>query len=113
MRTGILIILIAMFVVNSGFTVYAVEAQTATGEENNQPSESAAVNIGNKICPVSGDSINEETKATYEYKGKIYNFCCPACIDEFKKNPEKYIQKVEEELKGDSMDTGGHTHEGH
>jgi len=57
-----------------------------------------AINAGNKICPVSGEKINEKTKATYEYNGKIYNFCCPMCIDEFKKDPEKYIEKVKEEL---------------
>jgi YHS domain-containing protein len=59
-----------------------------------------AVTAGNKICPVSGEKINDKTKATYEYEGKIYNFCCPACIDEFKKDPDKYIKKVEEKLKG-------------
>ncbi|MCX5714899.1 MAG: YHS domain-containing protein [Candidatus Omnitrophica bacterium] len=58
----------------------------------------AAVNAGNKICPVSGDKINEDTKATYEYNGKAYNLCCAACVDEFKKDPEKYAKKVEEEL---------------
>jgi YHS domain-containing protein len=56
-----------------------------------------AVEVGNKICPVSGEEIKEESKATYEYEGKIYSFCCPMCIDEFKKDPSKYIQKVEEE----------------
>ena len=53
--------------------------------------------VGNKICPVSGEKINEDTKATYEYKGKIYNLCCAACIEAFKNNPEKYIQIAEEE----------------
>lgn len=58
-----------------------------------------AVDLGNKICPVSGEKIDEKTKTTYEYQGKIYNFCCPVCIEDFKKDPEKYIQKIEEELK--------------
>ncbi|MFH1094225.1 MAG: YHS domain-containing protein [Candidatus Omnitrophota bacterium] len=56
--------------------------------------------VGNKICPVTGEKVDEKTKATYEYQGKVYNFCCPVCIDEFKKDPDKYIKKVEEELKG-------------
>lgn len=62
-----------------------------------------AVNVGNKICPVSGEKINDKTKATYEYEGKIYNFCCTMCIDEFKKDPQKYIKKVEEELQVGSI----------
>ena len=53
--------------------------------------------MGNKICPVTGEKINENTKVTYEYQGKIYNFCCAGCLDEFKKDPEKYIKKIEEE----------------
>ena len=60
-----------------------------------------AVDAGNKICPVSGEKIDE--KATYEYQGKVYHFCCTSCIEDFKKDPEKYIKKVEEELK--SKDT--------
>ncbi len=68
-----------------------------------------AVNIGNKICPVSGEKIDEKLKATYEYKGKIYNFCCEMCIDSFKGDPEKYIKKVEEELQ---IKSGKETKEG-
>lgn len=59
--------------------------------------KSEAVNAGNKICPVMGEKINEKTKATYEYEGKVYNFCCSGCINEFKKNPEKHIKKIEME----------------
>lgn len=59
-----------------------------------------AQNVGNKICPVSGEEIKEQTKATYEYEGKIYNFCCAGCIEEFKKDPEQYISKVDQELEG-------------
>ena len=58
-----------------------------------------AVNVGNKICPVTGEKIEEKAKMAYEYKGKIYNLCCSACVEEFKKNPDKYIQIVNEELK--------------
>lgn len=59
------------------------------------------VNAGNKVCPVTGEKIDEKTRATYEYEGKIYNFCCPVCIEDFKKDPQKYIRKIEEELRAD------------
>ncbi|MBF0494670.1 MAG: YHS domain-containing protein [Candidatus Omnitrophica bacterium] len=39
-----------------------------------------------------GTPIDESTKVTYEYNGKIYNFCCPMCVEEFKKDPVKYIK---------------------
>ena len=74
----------------------------AQAQSENKQTMQEAVNAGNKICPVSQEKIDEQTKATYEYKGKVYNFCCVACIEEFKKDPQKYIQKVEEELKSDS-----------
>ncbi len=56
-----------------------------------------AVNVGNKICPVLGEEINEKTKSTVEYEGKIYNLCCSGCINVFKSDPQKYIKKIEEE----------------
>lgn len=65
--------------------------------ETNSFAQKAVEEVGNKTCPISGEEIDEGTKAAYEYKGKAYNFCCPACIDEFKKDPKKYIEKIEEQ----------------
>ncbi|MEW6008799.1 MAG: YHS domain-containing protein [Candidatus Omnitrophota bacterium] len=79
-----------------------VKAQETTSSIEAASEVSQPVDVGNQICPVSGEKIKPETKATYEYKGKIYNLCCPMCIEEFKKDPEKYIKKVEEELKAKS-----------
>ena len=55
--------------------------------------------VGNKICPVSGEKIDEKTKVTYEYQGKIYNLCCAGCIEDFRNNPDKYIKIIEKENK--------------
>jgi len=61
------------------------------------------VEVGNKICPVSGDRVAGGAMGnkpiTVEYNGKIYNLCCPMCIDVFKKNPEKYSKIAEDEVK--------------
>jgi YHS domain-containing protein len=47
-------------------------------------------------CPVSGKVINKsEAKATYEYQGKTYYFCCEGCKEKFVKDPEKYLQQKE------------------
>ncbi len=72
------------------------------GQTAEKQTKSAAIEVGNKICPVSGEKIDEKTKATYEYQGKIYNFCCPMCIEEFKKDPGKYIKKIAEEKQKES-----------
>jgi cytochrome c oxidase subunit II len=44
------------------------------------------------ICPVMGGDATEEY--SHSYQGKTYYFCCSFCIEEFKKDPEKYISKV-------------------
>ena len=78
-------------------------------------SPEAAANVGNKICPVSGEEVGGGgmEPATYEHEGKIYNFCCPACIEEFKKEPQKYIKKVEEELQASRQQEGAEPKEEH
>ena len=79
------------------FFVFAAGSILLAEDGVRQEAVKKAENVGNKICPVSGEDINESTKATYEYEGKIYNFCCPMCINAFKKDPQKYIKIVEEE----------------
>ena len=43
-------------------------------------------------CPVMGGKINKNIYT--EYKGKKVYFCCPSCVEKFKKNPEKYVGKL-------------------
>jgi YHS domain-containing protein len=45
----------------------------------------------NDFCAVEKDNKIDPEGKTYTYNGKIIGFCCPDCIDEFKKNPEKYM----------------------
>jgi YHS domain-containing protein len=51
--------------------------------------ESAATAEPAKVCPVMGGEAVKDYSA--EYEGKVYYFCCPSCIDAFKKDPKKYI----------------------
>lgn len=38
---------------------------------------------------LAGEKVTQGMEqVTYEYKGKIYNFCCAGCIDEFKKDSD-------------------------
>ena len=62
--------------------------------------EAKPVEVGNKICPVSGEEAGGMGPVfPYEHEGKIYNLCCEMCALDFKKDPQKYIAKVNEELK--------------
>lgn len=81
-----------------------------TMKDHGKEGESKAVEVGNKICPVSGNPIpapgekgamGEAVK--YEYNGKIYNLCCSMCPEDFKKDPEKYSKIAEDEVAKDKM----------
>lgn len=83
--------------------VSPVQAQDegASGEavESAQPTEA-----GNKICPVSGEEIGSMGEGfKIEYNGVIYNLCCPGCEKDFLKEPDKYIQKINEELEQETV----------
>lgn len=47
-----------------------------------------------KTCPVTGEKISQDSKTTYAFNGKVYEFCCADCIEKFKKDPEKFIGKA-------------------
>jgi YHS domain-containing protein len=68
--------------------------------KNEQPIDSTAgkteLVIWNKVCPVKGNPIEEDTP-TVEYNGKLYGFCCPGCDTKFAKNPEKYAKNLNED----------------
>ncbi len=46
-------------------------------------------------CPVMGGKIDK--KVFLDYQGKRIYFCCTGCVDDFKKNPEQYLKKLEEQ----------------
>ncbi len=92
-----MLLIVSLILCGSGYG----EARAETTEKG------SAVNVGNKICPVGGEAVDGMT--TYEYQGKVYNFCCPMCIDKFKKNPKEYSAKAEQAaISEHSMQEGGH-----
>jgi YHS domain-containing protein len=46
-------------------------------------------------CPVMGGKI--DPKIYTDYKGERIYFCCTGCLEEFKKDPEKYMKKLHPE----------------
>jgi YHS domain-containing protein len=51
-----------------------------------------------KTCVVSGDKLGEMGDPyLYEYEGREIKFCCKGCVKDFKKDPAKYVKKIEEE----------------
>jgi membrane fusion protein, copper/silver efflux system len=74
--------------------VASVQSQTeAAAESTKAAATEAAGTIEQTTCPVmDGNKINKDIFT--EYKGKKVYFCCPACVEEFKKDPEKYVSKL-------------------
>jgi YHS domain-containing protein len=46
-------------------------------------------------CPLMGGNIDKNFYA--DHNGKRVYFCCGGCVAPFKKDPEKYIKKLESE----------------
>jgi YHS domain-containing protein len=55
----------------------------------------AAKGTAQTVCPVMGGNIN---KGLYiDHQGQRIYFCCPACLEVFKKDPDKFLQKMKEQ----------------
>lgn len=114
MRIKLLVVSLITAALIGGFTV---QGQSNEGHDHGGKKESkmtekehgdhgmdqdpeGMIEVGNKICPVSGEKVGEMGDViTYEYNGKIYNLCCAMCAKDFKKNPEKYSKIAEDEVK--------------
>ena len=60
----------------------------------------AAVTVGNKECPVSGDKIGEMGPGkTVIYQGKAVTLCCGSCVKKFAKDPAKFVAAAEASAK--------------
>lgn len=46
-------------------------------------------------CPVMSGKTNPNLYA--DYQGQRLYLCCPACLELFKKDPEKYLKKMKEQ----------------
>jgi YHS domain-containing protein len=59
------------------------------------PSAGTSGVVEQKVCPVSGDPADKDIYV--DYKGKRVYLCCSDCVTEFKKDPDKYMKKLEEQ----------------
>jgi YHS domain-containing protein len=60
-----------------------------------------AVEVGNKVCPVSGEAIDSDSgmaAVQVEHNGKLYNLCCAMCEGDFKADPAKYSKIADDEV---------------
>jgi YHS domain-containing protein len=65
----------------------------APAKKIKQPKAAAIVRLKpQSTCPVLGGPINKDLFV--DYQGKRIYVCCAGCIDEVKKDPAKYIEKL-------------------
>ena len=81
---------VAMILVGAACSILA--AQPASAEPTTQPAATVDTKPVNTKCPVTGEDIDPAVTAVYN--GKTYAFCCADCVTAFKKNPEKYADKI-------------------
>src|SRR6266567_2353692 len=50
-----------------------------------------------KTCVVSGEKLGEMGKPyVFTHEGREIQLCCKSCLKDFKKEPAKYVKKIEE-----------------
>lgn len=76
--------------------IFLLAALNFTANSKNNPANSAEkqflIDVNNAKCPVMGGDVQKDIYFIHE--GKIYHFCCPACVPEFSKDSAKFIAKV-------------------
>jgi YHS domain-containing protein len=80
LRKMIMAIVLVVGLLVSGY----VPAADSPGKDNLQTA-----------CPVMGGKVDRSVYT--DYQGKRIYFCCSGCIDDFKKDPDKYMKKMEEQ----------------
>lgn len=100
--------MIAVLFLIAGFNTYAQDKKVEKKETKKEmkmdhtkhdkqvKQEKSAATAWNKVCPVKGGEVDNETP-TVEYNGKAYGFCCPGCDSKFEKDPEKYSKNLNED----------------
>jgi len=76
------------------------QADPVSQPPTTQPAEQAAagelIPYPLDVCIVSGESLDSMGEAmTIAYEGREIGFCCESCVGMFKKNPAKYLAKLE------------------
>ena len=97
---GLLVAAIVLAVAGGGCSMMeycpmhmAMKALTKSNTPAEAPADAAA--IQQTTCPVMGGKI--DPKIHTDYEGKQVYFCCPDCIETFKKDPRKYLAKLKDQ----------------
>ena len=68
-------------------------SDSSASATNQAAAQTASAKPINQYCPINKDD-KVDPAVTTVYKGQVIGFCCSDCIDEFKKDPEKYMKTL-------------------
>lgn len=100
MKKNIAIIVVVGIMCLVSAMAFVGMCQAAGAETKSAASANAPVKVNNTVCPVTGEKVDMKNPVTVEYKGNIYNLCCPMCTATFNSNPEKYSKIAGDQAKG-------------
>ncbi|PWU15291.1 MAG: hypothetical protein C5B50_15570 [Verrucomicrobia bacterium] len=60
-----------------------------------EEAEAKATPYPMKKCVVSGEAFGQEKPYVFAYEGQQVKLCCKDCLKDFKKDPAKYMKKIE------------------
>jgi YHS domain-containing protein len=73
-----------------------MEHEGSSSKATPKAAKPAAAEVAQKTCPVMGGKI---VKTIYtDHDGRRVYFCCGGCIGTFKKDPAKYLAKIDAEI---------------
>jgi len=92
------IIPVALALVGAGFIVAAFSGfsqRPVIGKPSEIMVDATTASYPLTTCVVSGEKLGEMGKpVVMNYKWTEVRFCCAMCVDQFKKDPTKYLAKL-------------------
>ena len=97
---------LGFFLISSIFAFFGCSTGSTDSDENsttpdaNQTS-SATTPYPLNFCLVSGNDFDNDPEMTphvYVHEGTTIKFCCKPCLPKFKKDPDKYLADLKEEI---------------
>lgn len=101
MRNKVSYLIISFFIclLFGGFSAFSSDAVT-NKEPHNVLENAVTDNYPLDTCPVTGVKLETMGKTvSYIHNGQEIRLCCYGCLDVVKKDPEKYVQIIEDAKK--------------
>ena len=78
-------------------SVICLPALSRAGEEKADSKDSKVKPYTLTTCVVSNEKLGEMGKPyVFTHEGREIKLCCKDCLTDFKKDPAKYVKKIEE-----------------